>query len=137
MYSTCPPTRRIGIQTKRCGTTSNTKNSRDTRPRPKRRSRSWPNVSSPTCPRTLNCSGESTSGAVLQIYCLEPYLSNFATINVLDELLRLDGVSDINLFGQRDYSMRAWLDPQKLAAHNITAKDVAAAIQAQNKETAP
>src|SRR6478609_838948 len=73
MYSTCPPTRRIGIQTKRCGTTSNTKNSRDTRPRPKRRSRSWPNVSSPAWPRTLNCSGESISGAVLQIYCLEPY----------------------------------------------------------------
>jgi len=41
------------------------------------------------------------------------YLSNFAKINVLDELLRVDGVSDINLFGQRDYSMRAWLDPQK------------------------
>src|SRR5438874_5189163 len=65
------------------------------------------------------------------------YLSNFATINVLDELLRVDGVSDINLFGQRDYAMRAWLDPQKLAARSLTALDVAAAIRAQNVEAAP
>ena len=43
------------------------------------------------------------------------YLSNFATIYVRDELLRVDGVSDINYLGQRDYSIRAWLDPQKLA----------------------
>src|SRR5499427_9645292 len=42
------------------------------------------------------------------------YLSNFATINVRDELLRVDGVSDITYQGQRDYSIRAWLDPQKL-----------------------
>src|SRR5438270_2775917 len=52
------------------------------------------------------------------------YLSNFATINVRDELLRLEGVSDINILGERDYSIRAWLDPQKLAAHGITAADV-------------
>src|SRR5690348_16191900 len=60
------------------------------------------------------------------------YLSNFATINIKDELLRVDGVSDINYQGQRDYSIRAWLDPQKLAAHNITAVDVANAIRSQN-----
>src|SRR5215468_8055554 len=42
------------------------------------------------------------------------YLSNFATINVRDELLRVEGVSDINIFGERDYSIRVWLDPQKL-----------------------
>ena len=65
------------------------------------------------------------------------YLSNFATINVRDELLRIDGVSDINVFGERDYSMRAWLDPQKMAARNITSGDVAAAIKAQNVEAAP
>ncbi|HXD88819.1 MAG TPA: efflux RND transporter permease subunit, partial [Urbifossiella sp.] len=59
------------------------------------------------------------------------YLSNFATIRVRDELLRVDGVSDINVFGQRDYSMRLWLDPQKLASLNITAQDVAAAVRAQ------
>src|ERR1700722_2872670 len=65
------------------------------------------------------------------------YLSNFATIYIRDELLRVDGVSDINYFGERDYSIRVWLDPQKIAAYNITAMDVTAAVQAQNLEVAP
>ena len=60
------------------------------------------------------------------------YLSNFATIYIRDELLRVYGVSDINYMGQRDYSIRAWLDPQKLAARNMTAMDVANAIRTQN-----
>ena len=60
------------------------------------------------------------------------YLSNFATIYIKDELLRVYGVSDINFMGQRDYSIRAWLDPQKLASRNMTAMDVAAAIRTQN-----
>jgi multidrug efflux pump len=60
------------------------------------------------------------------------YLSNYATIYVKDELLRVDGVSDINFQGQRDYSIRVWLDPQELAARNMTASDVAAAIRSQN-----
>src|SRR5712671_1575463 len=51
------------------------------------------------------------------------YLSNYATINVRDELLRVPGVADITYQGQRDYSIRIWLDPQKLAARNITAVD--------------
>src|SRR5712671_6003550 len=51
------------------------------------------------------------------------FLSNYATINVRDELLRVRGVSDISYQGQRDYSIRAWLDPQQLAARNITAVD--------------
>src|ERR1700722_289619 len=60
------------------------------------------------------------------------YLSNYATIYVKDELLRVDGVSDITYQGERDYSIRAWLDPQKLAARNLTAMDVANAISNQN-----
>jgi multidrug efflux pump len=60
------------------------------------------------------------------------YLSNYATIHLKDELLRLEGVSDINIQGQRDYSIRAWLDPQKLASRNMTAMDVADAIRRQN-----
>src|SRR3954447_26639394 len=55
----------------------------------------------------------------------DKYLSNYATISAKDELLRVDGISDINVQGQRDYSMRVWLDPQKLAARNVTALDVA------------
>ncbi len=60
------------------------------------------------------------------------YLSNFATIYVKDELLRVYGVSDVNYMGQRDYSIRAWLDPQKLAVRGMTAMDVANAIREQN-----
>src|SRR5262245_33696262 len=60
------------------------------------------------------------------------YLSNFAQIHVYDELLRIDGVSQINFVGVGNYSMRAWLDPQKLASLNMTASDVANAIRNQN-----
>src|SRR5262249_46293798 len=60
------------------------------------------------------------------------YLSNFATIFVKDELLRVDGVSDITYQGQRDYSIRAWLDPQQLASRGMTTIDVANAIRNQN-----
>ena len=60
------------------------------------------------------------------------YLSNFATINIRDELLRVPGVSDINVMGQRDYSIRVWLKPQDLAARGMTAIDVANAIRNQN-----
>ncbi len=60
------------------------------------------------------------------------FLSNFATINIKDQLLRVDGVSDINFYGLRDYSIRAWLDPQQLASRSMTALDVAQAIQTQN-----
>src|SRR5205085_6679829 len=60
------------------------------------------------------------------------YLSNYATIHVYDELLRIDGVSQINFLGVGNYSMRAWLDPQKLASLNMTANDVANAIRTQN-----
>src|SRR5258708_32573662 len=48
------------------------------------------------------------------------YLSNYATINVRDELLRVPGVSDVTYQGERDYSLRAWLDPQKMSACKIT-----------------
>src|SRR5271166_146975 len=60
------------------------------------------------------------------------YLSNYALIHIRDEVLRVDGVSDANIFGERDYSIRAWLDPQKMAALGINAGDVAAAIGSQN-----
>jgi multidrug efflux pump len=60
------------------------------------------------------------------------YLSNFAAIHVYDELLRIDGVSQINFLGVGNYSMRAWLDPQKLASLKLSAVDVANAIRSQN-----
>ena len=57
------------------------------------------------------------------------YLSNYATIHVKDELARLPGVSDVQLIGERDYSMRLWLDPEQLASRNITANDVVEAVR--------
>jgi multidrug efflux pump subunit AcrB len=64
------------------------------------------------------------------------YLSNYATIQLKDELSRLPGVGDISYLGQRDYSMRVWLDPQKLAARGLTAADVSQAIEQQNTQVA-
>ncbi len=64
------------------------------------------------------------------------YLSNFATIEVRDALMRLDGVGDVTMLGARDYSMRVWLDPQKLASRKLTAGDVLAALREQNVQVA-
>ncbi len=64
------------------------------------------------------------------------YLSNYATIYIRDELARLPGVADIGYLGQRDYSLRAWIDPNKLATLGLTAADVAAAIAQQNLQVA-
>jgi multidrug efflux pump subunit AcrB len=63
-------------------------------------------------------------------------LSNYATIQIRDELSRLPGVGDITYLGQRDYSMRLWLDPQKMAAYGLNAQDVIQAVQAQNIQVA-
>jgi HAE1 family hydrophobic/amphiphilic exporter-1/multidrug efflux pump len=64
------------------------------------------------------------------------YLSNYATINVLDELKRIPGVADVTIFGARDYSMRVWLNPAKMAQLGVTPTDVAQAIGAQNTQYA-
>jgi multidrug efflux pump len=64
------------------------------------------------------------------------YLSNYALIRVRDELLRVEGVSDVTVMGERDYSIRIWLDPQKLASRGLTASDVTAAIRSQNLQAA-
>src|ERR1700731_681983 len=60
------------------------------------------------------------------------YISNYALLQVRDQLLRQDGIGDIQIFGARDYSMRLWLDPDKIANLGLTAGDVLAAIRAQN-----
>ena len=64
------------------------------------------------------------------------YLSNYALMQIRDELSRLQGVSDVFLFGQRDYSMRVWVDQEKLAARSLTASDVVAALRVQNAAVA-
>ncbi|MGF1611818.1 MAG: efflux RND transporter permease subunit [Kiloniellales bacterium] len=64
------------------------------------------------------------------------YLSNYATINVIDALKRISGVGDASLFGALDYSMRVWLDPSKLNNFQLTPQEVAAAIRSQNVQAA-
>jgi multidrug efflux pump len=86
---------------------------------------------------------KSSPSVLLVVNLLSPdgrydsvYMSNFATIQLKDELLRINGVGDILMLGQRDYSMRLWLDPYKLATRGLTASDVVTAIQNQNVQVA-
>jgi len=60
------------------------------------------------------------------------YLSNYATLKVKDELARLPGVGQVQIFGAGEYAMRVWLDPNKVAARGLTASDVVAAMREQN-----
>ncbi|MCE9565172.1 MAG: efflux RND transporter permease subunit, partial [Planctomycetes bacterium] len=60
------------------------------------------------------------------------FLSNYAVLKLREELQRQPGLSDVTVFGLRDYAMRVWLDPERLAGMNLTAPDVVAAIRAQN-----
>ncbi len=64
------------------------------------------------------------------------YLSNYATIQLKDVLARIDGVGDVSMLGQQDYSMRVWLDPDRLSARNITAGDVVRVLREQNVQVA-
>jgi multidrug efflux pump len=64
------------------------------------------------------------------------YLSNYATLNVLDELKRIKGVGDATVFGGQDYSMRIWLRPDRMAQLGVTTSDIASAIRSQNAQYA-
>ncbi|WP_394955196.1 efflux RND transporter permease subunit [uncultured Helicobacter sp.] len=83
----------------------------------------------------------STILAVYTLYSDNPahdsiYIANYATINVTDELKRVPGVGDASAFGSRDYSMRIWLDLDKLSQNNLTPSEVAQVIQEQNAQFA-
>src|SRR5947209_6028698 len=64
------------------------------------------------------------------------YMSNYAVLQIKDELARMHGVGDVFLFGQRDYSMRIWLNPAKMSARGVTTAEVVAAIREQNVQAA-
>jgi hydrophobe/amphiphile efflux-1 (HAE1) family protein len=64
------------------------------------------------------------------------FISNYATLQIKDQLLRVDGVGSITVFGVRDFSMRIWLDPDRLQSLNMTASDVLNALQGQNIQVA-
>src|SRR5437762_3642608 len=64
------------------------------------------------------------------------FISNYATLEITDPLTRVDGVGSITVFGSRDYSMRVWLDPDRLQTLGLTAGDVTRALQGQNVQVA-
>ncbi|MBY0522527.1 MAG: efflux RND transporter permease subunit [Gemmataceae bacterium] len=103
------------------------------------------NLALPLLPDVVKLAGVTTrkrNPDILQVIGLyspkgrydQLYLSNYATIRIRDELARVPGVGDVQQFGQQDYSMRLWVDPERLAALNLTASDVAAAVREQNMQ---
>src|SRR3954449_6403260 len=100
-------------------------------------------VATPRLPEDVRRLGvttlKSSPDLMMVVHMLSPndsydqlYVSNYARNNVRDELLRLDGVGDLTIFGERQYSLRVWLDPEKLAAFGLTSGDVVRAVQEQN-----
>jgi HAE1 family hydrophobic/amphiphilic exporter-1 len=86
---------------------------------------------------------KSSPDLMMVVHMLSPdesydqlYISNYALIRVRDQLLRLDGVGDIIVFGAREYSLRVWLDPNKLASYSLTTGDIVSALQEQNVQVA-
>ena len=86
---------------------------------------------------------KSSPNMTLVVHLLSPnerydeiYLRNYATLNVKDELTRLSGVGQVNIFGGGDYAMRIWIDPDKAAARGLTSGDIVNAIREQNIQVA-
>ena len=94
--------------------------------------------------RDIGITVEKASSDILSVYAIyapdgsrdQVFLSNFVSINILDELNRIDGVGDATIFGAKDYAMRIWIDPQKLEAYDLTPTDVINAIEEQNRQAA-
>ena len=104
-------------------------------------------IAQPRLPEEVQRNGvvtrKNSPDILMVVFMLSPddtfdqlYISNYALLQVRDQLLRLDGVGDIQMFGARDYSMRLWLDPDKIATLGMTAGEVVAAIRAQNVQIA-
>jgi multidrug efflux pump len=105
------------------------------------------NLAMPLLPDVVKQAGVTTrkrNPEILQVIAVyspsgrydQLYLSNFVTIKLKDEIARVPGVGDCQQFGQQDYCMRLWVDPDKLAALNMNASDVANAIREQNMQVA-
>jgi hydrophobe/amphiphile efflux-1 (HAE1) family protein len=101
----------------------------------------------PQLPQEVSRSGltvRKKSAALLQVINIYSpkntydaiYLSNYATINIIDTLARIKGVGQVTLFGPLDYSLRIWLDPDRLTELNLTPNDVIQAVQNQNVQAA-
>ena len=105
------------------------------------------NLALPTLPSEVKQTGVSVKkkspSILLVVNLISPkgtydqlYLSNYATIQIRDELAQIKGVGDVTYLGQLDYSMRAWLDPDHMAARDLSASDVVAALREQNVQVA-
>src|SRR5688572_24054823 len=94
--------------------------------------------------RRLGINAQKRSTSFLQIVALQSpdgrqdplYISNYASINIVDALKRIAGVGDVQIFGAQVYAMRIWLQPNRMAEFGVTTSDVAAAIQEQNSQFA-
>ena len=104
-------------------------------------------IAEPRLPETVRRLGittqKSSPDLLLVVHMLSPdnrydqaYIGNYALIQIRDVLTRLEGVGNITLFGLREFSMRVWLDPDKLASLNMTAGDVVQALREQNIQVA-
>jgi HAE1 family hydrophobic/amphiphilic exporter-1 len=100
-------------------------------------------VAEPRLPQEVRALGVTTTKSspdlMMVVHMLSPdatfdqlYVSNYARARVRDRLVRLDGVGDVTIFGEREFSARIWLDPDKMASLGITAGDVVAALREQN-----
>ncbi len=101
----------------------------------------------PRLPEAVRRNGvivQMRSNDILQVVALESekgkygtlFLSNYASLNIVDELKRLKGVGDVTIFGAQDYSMRIWLKPDRMAQLKLTTSDISNAISAQNAQNA-
>src|SRR6185369_7837728 len=104
-------------------------------------------LATPQLPQEVSHTGltiRKKSAALLQVITVSSpkntydavYLSNYATINIIDTLARIKGVGQVTLFGPLDYSLRIWLDPDRLTELNLTPNDIIAAVQSQNVQAA-
>jgi multidrug efflux pump len=104
-------------------------------------------IANPSLPEEVRRNGVTTAkrspDITLIVHLISPdgsldslFTSNYALLQVRDELARIDGVGDLTVFGAREYSMRVWLDPNKVALRGLTAQDVVLAIQEQNVQVA-
>lgn len=98
----------------------------------------------PQAVRDQGVTVEARSTSILQVVALSSKsgntdtieISNYALLNVIDELVRTPGVGNASLFGAKDYSMRVWLQPDKMAEYNVSPLDVAKALRSQNAQFA-
>ncbi len=104
-------------------------------------------AATPRLPEEVQRSGvtvrKNSPDLLLVVHLLSPgnvydttYVSNYALLNVVDEVSRIEGVGSTALFGSREYSMRVWLDPEKVAARGMTAEDVTQGLRAANVQVA-